>query len=165
MKDRVREAVFNLIGPAVIDKFVIDLFAGTGALAFEALSRAAWRALAVERRFPTAGVIEKSASQLGIQDKIEVVAGDAFFWAERLPRSTSRPWLVFICPPYDLYVVSRSEMLTLIERLIAEAPIGSLFVLESDERFDPASLPNAEFWDLRDYSPARIAVFEKASRR
>ena len=43
MKDRVREAAFNLIGPQVVGTFAIDLFAGTGALAFEALSRGAVR--------------------------------------------------------------------------------------------------------------------------
>ena len=57
MKDRVREALFNLLGRAVEGKTAIDLFAGTGALAFEALSRGAARAVAIELHRPTARLI------------------------------------------------------------------------------------------------------------
>src|SRR5438105_2010542 len=53
MKDRVREAVFNLLGPSVTGSHAIDLFAGTGALGLEALSRGAARATFIERHFPT----------------------------------------------------------------------------------------------------------------
>src|SRR5271165_4697735 len=54
MKDRVREALFNLLGTAVEGKLAIDLFAGTGALALEAISREATRAIFIERHQPTA---------------------------------------------------------------------------------------------------------------
>ena len=54
MKDRVREALFNLLGNAVEGKIAIDLFAGTGALGLEALSRGASRAVFIERHRPTA---------------------------------------------------------------------------------------------------------------
>ena len=64
MKDRVREAVFNLVGPAVKGTIVWDLFGGTGAMALEALSRGADRATIVERRFPTADVIRENVSRL-----------------------------------------------------------------------------------------------------
>src|SRR5919199_1250279 len=53
MKDRVREAVFNLLGPQVSGSHAIDLFAGTGALGFEAISRGALRATFIERHYPT----------------------------------------------------------------------------------------------------------------
>ena len=56
MKDRVREAVFNRIGPAVRDKTVVDLFAGTGAMAFESLSRGSTNAILVEQRVQAAHV-------------------------------------------------------------------------------------------------------------
>src|SRR5687767_11185885 len=64
MKDRVREAVFNLVGPDVKEKLAIDLFAGTGALGLEALSRGAAEAVLLERHFPTAAVIGQNAVTL-----------------------------------------------------------------------------------------------------
>src|SRR6478736_322408 len=54
MKDRVREAVFNLLGPQVAGSHAIDLFAGTGALGIEAISRGATKATFIERHLPTA---------------------------------------------------------------------------------------------------------------
>ena len=57
MKDRVREAVFNLVGPTVVGSYAIDLFAGTGVLGIEAVSRGAASATLIERHFPTARAI------------------------------------------------------------------------------------------------------------
>ena len=83
MTDRVREATFNLLGPRVVGAHVIDLFAGTGALAFEAISRGAASALLIERHFPTARLIERNATSLGVSDRIRVLAGDTFIWARQ----------------------------------------------------------------------------------
>src|SRR5579871_5940240 len=73
MKDRVREALFNLIGPAVKGVHAIDLFAGTGALGFEALSRGASGATFAERHFPTADLIKKNAAELGVGDRATII--------------------------------------------------------------------------------------------
>src|SRR4029453_14397542 len=61
MKDRVREAVFNLLGPGVQGAHALDLFAGTGALGLEAISRGAARATFLERHLPTCRLIEQNA--------------------------------------------------------------------------------------------------------
>src|SRR5271154_2586301 len=76
MKDRVREAVFNLLGPSGKGKHALDLFAGTGALGFEALSRGAAAATFVERHFPTAGHIRRTATALGVADRTRVEAAN-----------------------------------------------------------------------------------------
>ena len=66
MKDRVREALFNLVGPSVIGSHAIDLFAGTGALGLEALSRGAARATFIERHYPTADTIKENIASLDV---------------------------------------------------------------------------------------------------
>ena len=91
MKQRVREAMFNLLGPRVIGTQVFDLFAGTGALAWEALSRGAQRATLIERHFPTARLIRENAASLGLTDRIDVVPGDTFVWGKRLAPPDQRP--------------------------------------------------------------------------
>ena len=96
MKDRVREMTFDLLGTAVRGATVVDLFAGTGALGFEALSRGAQRAIFAERHFPTADCLRRSSRELGLVDRVEVIPGDVLLWSRRMPPlSTESPWVIF----------------------------------------------------------------------
>ena len=162
MKDRTREAIFNLVGPAVKGRIVFDLFAGTGALAIESISRGANSATLLERHFPTANAIRRCAEELGIASQIDVIASDSFHWANNIfdPKqyTTADPWLIFCSPPYDLYIENNAEMLALIGRMTSAAPKGSLVVVEADNRFDTDSLPSSLEWDIRSYRPAIVAL-------
>ena len=177
MKDRIREAVFNLLADRVRERLVIDLFAGTGALGFEAISRGSAAAVLLERHFPTAKNIRRHAELLGVAERVEVEAADTFVWVRRLveglltgpdgrprdllARLVTRPWLVFCSPPYSLYVERTDDLLTMLQQLLDQAPPGSLFVVESDERFDPQLLPDPDQWQLRFYPPALILMRTK----
>lgn len=163
MKQRVREAAFNLLGPRVAGTRVIDLFAGTGALTWEALSRGARRATLIERHFPTARLIRQNAVSFGLTDRIDVVAGDTFVWGRRLAAASASdadesPWLVFCSPPYDLYVTHLQPILQLLDSIVTVAPPQSTVVVEADERFDPSVLPAFYAWDVRRYLPAVLAI-------
>lgn len=161
MKDRVREAVFNLVGTDAIGAHALDLFAGTGALGLEALSRGALSATFIERHLPTAKLVRANAASLGGAERVEVISTSAFIWGKKhAPLPTERHWLVLCSPPFDFYVERRDEMLQLIHTLWNEAPQGSVFVLEADQHYDFTGLPETE-WDVRDYSPAVVAVGEK----
>jgi 16S rRNA (guanine966-N2)-methyltransferase len=162
MKDRVREAVFNLLGPQVAGSHAIDLFAGTGALGLEAISRGATKATFIERHLPTAKLIERNADDLGVRERVEVVFGDAFIWSARF-QPGDRPMTVFCSPPFDFYVERREAMLTMIGRWLELGLAGSQIVVEADERFAMDSLPDAVAWDVREYPPAVVAIFEKRS--
>ncbi len=158
MKERVREALFNLLGPGIEAKHAIDLFAGTGALGFEALSRGAATATFVERHFPTAAMIRKNAQALGVADRCSVLPANTLLWARRLPDLPAIPWIVFCSPPYELYVSNTGEMLALIEQILRNAPADSMFAVEADERFDFSLLPLAGDWDVREYPPAVVGI-------
>ena len=161
MKDRVREAVFNLVGPSVRGTHAIDLFAGTGALALEALSRGAARATLIEQHLPTVQIIRRNIATLGVGERCDVVTGNVFSWIRQEPRLGQEPWTVFSSPPYDLYVQREEDMIGLIEGLIDAAPAASIFVVESDERFDFARLPQPDAWKCRVYAPAFVGLFRK----
>ncbi|MBM4090028.1 MAG: SAM-dependent methyltransferase [Planctomycetes bacterium] len=168
MKQRVREAAFGLLGPSVTGSHVVDLFAGTGALTWEALSRGAASATLIERHLPTAAAIRENAQALNVVHQIELVTSDTFFWARRLPQSLhsaviARHWLVFCSPPYDLYVAQREDMVALLTTMVRHAPPRSLLVVEADERFDMNLLPHHVTWDVRSYLPAVLAVGEIAA--
>lgn len=162
MKDRLREAVFNLIGPDIRGKHALDLFAGTGALGLEALSRGAQKATFIEQHYPTAAIIRKNIAVLHAEQQTDVVPGNTFIWWKKrgtvLPET---PWAVFCSPPYDFYVTRTGEMMELIAGLVQAAPPSSLFVVEADERFDFLTLPVPHAWTVRAYPPAVVGIYRK----
>jgi 16S rRNA (guanine966-N2)-methyltransferase len=161
MKDRVRETLFDLIGPRVKGVVAIDLFAGTGALGFEALSRGAAEAVFGERHFPTADALRRSARQLGVEGRATVRPGDVLLWTKKLPPlPQSAPWLVFVSPPWSFFSARAAELMALIEALQAAAPAGSVFVVESDDAFDAAGLPAAG-WKSRPIPPAVLHFWSR----
>lgn len=161
MKDRLREAVFNLVGPSVRGKHAVDLFAGTGALGLEAISRGARRATLIEQHVPSVGIIRSNVAHLGVESLCQVVTADVFIWQKRQPELGSGPWVVFCSPPYDFYVDRCDAMLDLIARLIGWAPPESILVVEADARFDPTQLPAPNSWDVRSYPPAVVGIYRK----
>jgi len=94
---RVKEALFSILGPRIGNARVLDLFAGSGALGFEALSRGAAEVTFVERHRPTADALRAIARTLGVEERVAVIAADA----ERVTaRLAGRFDLVFADPPY-----------------------------------------------------------------
>lgn len=176
MKHRVREAIFNLVGTDAEGRHAIDLFAGTGALGLEALSRGAARATFIERHVPTARVIEENIKALGVEEQSTLLMTSAFLWGKRdlkkadeenASRTTSAfrfplsdlPWLVFCSPPFAFFVERLDEMLELLTAIMEAAPSGSVVVVEADERFDFQLLPESDAWDVRAYAPAVVGVW------
>ena len=160
MKHRVREAIFDLISTDSTGRHAIDLFAGTGALGLEAISRGASSATFIEKHVPSARVVEENIAALGVKEQCALQVTSAFLWAKRdLPHFAQQQpgqWLVFCCPPYAFYSARQAEMLELLSRVRDKAPVGSVLVVEADERFDFQLLPGE--WDVRTYSPAVIGV-------
>jgi len=163
MKDRVREAIFNLIGPAIKGKSALDLFGGTGALGLEALSRGAVRATLIEQHYPTAAIIRENVATLEVESVTQIITSNVFIWHRRGVTPDDLPWVVFCSPPYEFYINRTDEMLNLIGGLMEVAPDESIFLVEADAGFDFGLLPNADQWDVRTYSPAVVGVHTKKS--
>ena len=174
MKHRVREAMFNLISTGSEGRYAIDLFAGTGALGLEALSRGAVGATFIERHVPSARVLEENMASLGVCDQCRLLVTSAFLWGKRdLPCGGSEhpaarptasppprdvPWVVFCSPPYDFYVERQADMLVLVGTIMKAAPEETILVVEADERFNYGLLPGAD-WDVRSYPPAVLGLW------
>lgn len=157
MKERVREAMFNLIGPPVKGTHVVDLFGGTGAVALEAISRGALSATIIERHYPTAKIIRENVASLAIED-VDLITSDTFYWARQENYPPQAPWLVTCCPPYVFYTERADAIWGLVNQLIEAAPPHSMFVVEATPEYDYGQLPHAEHWDVRTYSPAVIGL-------
>lgn len=171
MKDRTREAVFSLLGGHLDDYLVADLFAGSGILSFEAISRGARFAVAVELLAKAARDIRQNAEKLGVSQQVVTVLADTFHWTEtgiKLLHETwlemndsSLAWCVFVCPPYQLWKDEGSRLSQLVERWVSAAPAKSLFAVELDLSTPHSSLPTSVGWKIRNYPPATIAIAEK----
>lgn len=161
MRDRVREAVFSILRDAVVDARVVDLFAGTGAMGLEAISRGAESVLFVERDRLAAQFVRKNLEQLGLGSRGEVLAADVFAWWKHHPPFQEGPYVVFCCPPYRLYADAGEEMEDLIAGLVREIPPQSVLMIESDDRFDTDRLPRPDLWDVRRYPPTKVAFYWK----
>jgi len=94
--DRVRETLFNWLGQDLTGKRCLDLFAGSGALGFEALSRGAQEVVLVERAAPIRRAIADNADRLGAE-RMRVIAGDALEFVATTPERFD---VVFVDPPY-----------------------------------------------------------------
>lgn len=167
MKHRTRESLFNLISTECAGHHAIDLFAGTGALGLEALSRGAVGATFIEKHVPSARMVEENIHSLGVEDRATLLVTSAFLWAKRdlMNAATDRtPWLVFCSPPYAFFHERQSEMLDLIGRIREHAPAGSILLVEADDPFNfdllrgDAASDEYQAWDVRSYPPAVIGV-------
>jgi 16S rRNA (guanine966-N2)-methyltransferase len=145
--DRVREAIFSMLGD-VSGVRVLDLYAGSGALGIEALSRGADSAVFVERDPRAAAVIERNLGSLGLDETL--IRQDALRF---LSRAEGPFDLVFCDPPYDS--VPRITW-PLSERLPALLSEGARIVTESDKRM-PLELP-FELLAERTYGDTRVAI-------
>lgn len=101
--DRVRQAIFNALDARelVRDAVVLDLFGGSGALAFEALSRGAASATVVEQDRAAIQFVNTNAAALGFSSLVKVVRSDVTRWLEGGGAQALRPTLVLADPPYD----------------------------------------------------------------
>jgi 16S rRNA (guanine966-N2)-methyltransferase len=128
--DRVREAIFSRLdhSDSLRGAHVVDLFAGSGALGIEALSRGAAEATFVESGTPAVRVIESNIKQLGLGTRATVVRERALPY---LSRTTAQWTSAFLDPPYD---IAESDLVPVLEALVTRLATGATVVLEMSSR-------------------------------
>ena len=151
--DRAREAAFNLIGP-LEGAHVLDLFAGSGAMGLEALSRGAASATSVAKARAAADTIVRNLDKLGLSGAT-VVRDDAARALAADAASGRRYDLVLIDPPYRMLAGLLPMLGAYLPAVVAA---DGLVVVESDAREEP-ELPLPKRTSRR-YGSARITVFE-----
>ncbi|MEP7176203.1 MAG: 16S rRNA (guanine(966)-N(2))-methyltransferase RsmD [Gemmatimonadales bacterium] len=128
--DRVREAWMSILADAVREARVLDLYAGSGALGLEALSRGAASVAFVELNPPSLRALDANVAALGVEDRVTIHRGDALRFAERLERGAFD--LVLADPPYG-----RDDGARLVS-LFRRTPFARILSVEhsADERLD-----------------------------
>jgi 16S rRNA (guanine966-N2)-methyltransferase len=153
--DRVRENVFNLVGP-VDDAKVLDLFAGSGALGIEALSRGAASAVFVENDADALRTIEQNLDRLRLTGA-RVVRGDVLRTIAEEATVGAKYDLVLVDPPYGMLTEIQPRLARHLPPLLAA---DGLLVVETDARTEP-ELP-LPVRTSRKYGHTRVTLFEAA---
>ena len=157
--DFAKENLFNVLDNMVDweELDALDLFAGTGSIAFEMLSRGCQHVTAVELNYKHASFIEKVAKELHTEE-LTIIRGDAL----RYLASASRPSfdLIFADPPYNLPELPELPNLVLNGHLLRE---GGIFVLEHSKNNDFTTLPY--FVRQRIYGSVNFSIFLKEAER
>ncbi len=155
--DKVRQAIFNVLGPPPEGAEVLDLFAGSGALGLEAISRGAARATLVERARPAIVALQKNVAALGLSAQVRIVAGEV---RAVLPRLVGPFQWVFLDPPYAAGVLDE-VLAALTPAQLAE---GAIVVAEHDRRSPPApSCGILALEERRRYGETEVSLYVRAA--
>jgi 16S rRNA (guanine966-N2)-methyltransferase len=149
--DRVRETLFNWLGQTLDGKSCLDLFAGSGALGFEAASRGAARVVMVENDRDVFAALKKTLELIAAR-QVDLVLGDAF---EYLKKTTERFDVVFLDPPFR-----QNALPALLERLPERLAPGARVYVEA-----PEALPPAQSWRELKRSRAGQVSYQLLERR
>lgn len=156
----VREALFSILGNAVPDRVFYDIFAGTGVVGLEAVSRGATSARLIEKDSRQGADIQKYAEQFGVGSKVQILKADAYRWAERwLPPKDAVN--LFLSPPFPDLSEKAEEFLTLINLLRDKAPNESVLAIQAEEGFPLDKLPDPGAWDVRKYGRNMLLFYVK----
>lgn len=159
--DLVREAIFNILRDEVDDRLVVDLFAGTGALGLEALSRGASRAIFVERDRETVALIRRNLATLRFEDRSTVVSSDAYRWVASFRTRPGEPVLVLIDPPYRDLEAQPKRMKRFVAAVLERLSPGSTVLLESRRPLDESVLEDPSRWETRRYGSTTLSIYRE----
>jgi 16S rRNA (guanine(966)-N(2))-methyltransferase RsmD len=158
--DMVREALFNILGNAVPERTFLDLFAGSGAVGFEALSRGASSVVFVERDVRVANEIQRHLHSFGVADRAKVHRADVYRWAERW-EAPNEPVTAFLGPPFPDLENRLDSLVQVLGDLQRKTAPGSVLVFQSEKVFEPRHLPDAGKWEERLYGRNRLSFWIK----
>ena len=134
--DRLRETLFNVLGSSIADSYFVDLFAGTGAVGIEAISRGARDVFFVESSAKAARLVRENLASLEIRTGAEVIEADAVRGLERLASRRLMADFIFLDPPYEK-ADEYSDVLEFLDASHLIAPRGIVIV----EHFSKMELP------------------------
>lgn len=152
--DRVKESMFNLIQDYISGGNILDLFAGTGALSFEALSRGAASAVCTDSDINSIDIIKKNAEELRFNN-IEIVNTDAVSYINKCTEKFS---VVFLDPPYN-----KGFIKPIVEKITERGLLqdDGIIVLESDYSDEHSDFSGLRILKQKKYGRTYITVYQR----
>ncbi len=160
ISDRVKEALFSILGDSIIGSWVLDLFAGTGSVGIESLSRGAARAVLVEKQLRAADIIKANLAHTRLQANARVVKADVFKYLA----GQAEPFdLIYVAPPQyqDLWL---KTLLALDANSGWLAPDGQIVVQIFPKEHRLVELATLQLADQRKYGSTLICFYTARDR-
>ncbi|HZD58858.1 MAG TPA: 16S rRNA (guanine(966)-N(2))-methyltransferase RsmD [Anaerolineae bacterium] len=157
--DRVKEAIFNIIGRKVSGTRVLDLFAGTGNLGIEAMSRGATLAYFVDKRWEAVDVIKRNLEETGFTDKAVVIKSEADKALRRLSKDALKYDIIFVDPPYGISVTYLDAVMFKLASDMLN--MDGLLILEHSAKTEPRVVEGIETGSTRFYGDTAVTFYHK----
>lgn len=157
--DRVRENLFNMLQGLIADSRVLDLFAGSGALSFEAISRGALSAVLVDSDRKASSVQKKNAENLGFKDQVQIFCCD---WHDIFPtlyRNHETFDLIFLDPPYAM-----TDMTEVFQKLIPVTESDTCIILEHQTGRKPVIPDGFEMYRTRSWGFCSVDFYRLSQK-
>jgi 16S rRNA (guanine966-N2)-methyltransferase len=174
--DRVKQSLFDIISPRIENAVIYDLFAGTGSMGLESLSRGAKQAIFFEADRSALARLNQNIMALRVADRSRIIPGDLFRWFHRATqkpaeasvdqtvqsRGAGPADVVFLDPPYRFLTDRPDELLHLALHLAhAHLHADSWVVFRHDVK-DQLEMPNLQRFDVRDYGGMRLEFLRRS---
>ncbi|PHS32042.1 MAG: 16S rRNA (guanine(966)-N(2))-methyltransferase RsmD [Alkaliphilus sp.] len=155
--DRVKESLFSMIQNYIADSVVVDLFAGTGNLGIEALSRGAKTAYFVDNNRKSIDMIEQNLIKTKLKENAVILKADIIIGIEKLRFKNIKADLIFADPPYV-----NENILLLLHKIsdLVILSVDGLLILEHDKKYSiPTVVGNLVQWKKNEYGNTSITIF------
>ena len=158
-QDRVREALFNVIAPQIQGKLVLDLFAGSGSLGIEAISRGAKKATFVENNLKCIHIIKKNIEKVAIESKTAILKMDVFKALGTFDEKGDIFDIVFLDPPY--YKELPKKALIMLSQYDILSPTNTIVIEHFKKDNIPENINNILIYNQKKYGDTVLSFFRK----
>ncbi len=158
--DFLRQAIFSILGEAVIDTEVLDLFAGSGAIGLEALSRGAARCTFIEAQRQACAVIESNLDKSGLQGG-RVIRSEAMSY---LKKDRGEYDLIFADPPYWKHYGDDDHIRELLAPAASRLKAGGWLIAEASSKYESPKSNELVLEDRREYGSSSILLYGHPSK-
>lgn len=156
--ERIKEAIYSIIGEKIVDAKFLDLYSGTGNVTFEGLSRGAKRAVMIEQDKEALRIIIENVNNLGLENRCRAYKNDVFRAIEILGRKNEKFDIIFIDPPYKENI-STKTIEKIYESELLEAD-GIIISEHSIYEKMPDKIENFVKYDERNYNKKIVSFYK-----
>lgn len=154
--DKVKEAIFSMISPYIQDSIIFDMFAGTGNLGLEAISRGAKRAYFIDRDRTSIGLVRQNVLYCKVEDRAVIMMAD---YASAIGKLSEQADVIFLDPPYDAgYMVNCIEMISENDLLVDD---GVIVAEHSSAETLPEEIGEMMLIKTKRYGKISVSLYEK----
>ena len=156
----VREALFSILGNAIPDRLFVDIFAGTGVVGMEALSRGASSAFLIERDLRLSQAIEKPLREFELTRQAKIFRTDAYRWIAAW-MAPKEPVNVFVSPPFGDLADKTDDLLAAMQLLQSKVAEDSVIVVQTEVGSPLDDAEPLRDWEVRRYGRNALVIWQR----